>query len=103
MAVLSTDQFLDALLIRRVYQSGVCQIPFLLFCFFSQNMTVISVFPLDLSRACERKPLFGTGIGFHLGHINLLNKYGYFLLAFMGAIIMIILFPSSFGICSALP
>jgi len=52
------------------------QITFLLLCFFSQDVTVISVMTLNLSRSGESKSFLCAGICFLLWHFfNFLNCY----------------------------
>ena len=41
----------------------------LLFCgFLGEDVAVVSVLPLDLSRSGKRETLFGTGVGLKLCH-----------------------------------
>jgi len=71
-------------------------------------VTFKSVLSFDFTRTCELKPLFGTGFCFHLWHFSslyiepILWLPTYFF-EFLGAMNIVIRFPSSFGICSTLP
>jgi hypothetical protein len=44
------------------------EIPLLLLGLLRENVAVISVLSLDLSRSGKRETLFGTGVGFELCH-----------------------------------
>jgi len=44
------------------------QVTFLLLGLLGEDVAVISVLPLDLSRSGKRKALFGTGVGFEFCH-----------------------------------
>jgi hypothetical protein len=46
----------------------VIQVAFLFLGLLGEDVAVISVLPLDLSRSGKRKALFGTGVGFELCH-----------------------------------
>ena len=82
------------------------QVALLLSLLLCKNMTFVSMLTLDFTSACNLESLLGAGFGFHFWHclIILPPKVGgiksYF---FFGLIIMIILLPSSFGICSTNP
>ena len=44
------------------------EVPLLLLGLLGENVAVISVLSLDLSRSGKREALFGTGVGFKLCH-----------------------------------
>ncbi len=82
----------------------VSQISFSFLCFFCQQMAFISMFSLNLPCSCECKSFLGTRICFHLWHsVSGFKNCQFFFFIDFGAIIIFILFPSSFGICSTLP
>lgn len=61
------QQILDLCLIGSGNGARIAQVTLLFSRFFGQDVTVISVFALDLSCAGERKTLLCSGIGFILG------------------------------------
>jgi hypothetical protein len=54
-----------------VNQAGLRKISLLLFGLFRQNMTFVSMFPLDFSCSGKGEPLFGAGISLHFWHFAL--------------------------------
>jgi len=54
-----------------VNQTGLRKISLLLFSLFGQNVTFVSMFPLDFSCSGKGEPLFGTGISLHFWHFAL--------------------------------
>mgnify|MGYP006940328573 CR=1 FL=1 len=50
--------------------SRIAEVALLFRRLFGQDVTVISVFALDLSCAGERKTLLCSGIGFHFRHVG---------------------------------
>lgn len=89
------------------------QVAFPLGGFLRKDVALVSMLPFDLSGAGYVKPFLGSGFGFHFWHLSefiapvlpspcmgrIKEGAGYF----FGIIIMIILFPSSLGICSIFP
>ena len=65
---LHDQEFLHALDIDLLQDGEVIQIAFLFLGLLGEDVAVVSVLPLDLSRPGKRKALFGTGIGFKLCH-----------------------------------
>ena len=61
---------LDLCLICSLNGARIAQVTLLCSRFFGQDVTVISVFALDLSCSGERKTLLCSGIGFHFRHVG---------------------------------
>jgi len=57
--------------VRFVNESEVSQIPFSFCRFFGQDVTLKSVFALNLAASGDGKPLFCTGISFHFWHCTI--------------------------------
>lgn len=55
---LDGQQSLDSLLVNRIDKTEMSQIPFLLLGLLGENVALVSVFSLDLSRSGKRKTLF---------------------------------------------
>ena len=54
-----------------MHQTGLRQIPLLLLGLLGQNMTLVSMFPLDFPCSGKGEPLFGTGISLNFWHFAL--------------------------------
>ena len=67
------QQILDLCLIGSGNGARIAQVTLLFSRFFGQDVTVISVFALDLSCAGERKTLLCSGISFHFWHCRKSN------------------------------
>ena len=65
---LHDQELFHALDVVLVQDSEVVKVAFLLSGLLGEDVAVISVLPLDLSRSGKRKALFGTGVGFKLCH-----------------------------------
>ena len=66
--LLQRKKFLYSLLIYFAEDSEVVEISLLLLGLLCENVAVISVLSLDLSRSGKREALFGTGVGLILCH-----------------------------------
>ena len=55
---LDGQQSLDSLLVNRINKTEMSQIPFLLLGLLCENVALVSVFSLDLSRSGKRETLF---------------------------------------------
>ena len=66
--VLQNQQLFDSLLIHLLEDGEVVEVSLLFGRFFREDVAVISVLPLDLSRSGKRETLFGTGVGLKLCH-----------------------------------
>ena len=64
------QQILDFGLVGRRNDPRIAEVALLFRRLFGQDVTVISVFALDLSCAGERKTLLCSGIGFHFRHVG---------------------------------
>ena len=65
---LEHQHLLDTVHIHLFDDREVVEIPLLLLGLLGEDVAVISVLPLDLSRSGKRKALFGTGVGLELCH-----------------------------------
>ncbi len=65
------EQCFDAVHVRFVNKTGLCEISLLLFGLLRQNMTLVRMLPLDFSCSGKGEPLFGTGISLHFWHFAL--------------------------------
>ena len=65
---LHDQEFLYAAHIVLLEDGEVVQIAFLFLGLLGEDVAVVSVLPLDLSRSGKRETLFGTGVGFELCH-----------------------------------
>ena len=76
--MLDDQHFFYAGNVHLLDESEVVEIPLLLFGLLREDVAVISVLPLDLSRSGKREALFGTGVGFKLCHcVKQLINYTY--------------------------
>ena len=66
--LLQDQEFLESCDIRLLDEGEVVEIPLLLLGLLGEDVAVVSVFPLDLSRSGKREALFGTGVGLELCH-----------------------------------
>ena len=103
---LGDNHFFDPLGVTCICNDHLVEVPFLLCRLLGENVAVVSVSSLHFSSSAKR--FLAPELVFILGivTINLVKllktlQNGYFF--FTGAIIIIILFPSNLGICSALP
>ena len=64
------EQVLDFGLVGRRNDTRIAEVTLLFRRLFGQDVTVISVFALDLSCAGERKTLLCSGFGFHFRHVG---------------------------------
>ena len=113
---LGDNHFFDPLGVTCICNDHLVEVPFLLCRLLGENVAVVSVSSLHFSSSVlftfpvpvSTKRFLAPELVFILGivTINLVKllktlQNGYFF--FTGAIIIIILFPSNLGICSALP
>lgn len=104
MNLFHTQLKLHIRLVGSMYQTSVSQVSFLLFCFLSEDVTFESVLSFDLPTTSYRESLLGTGFCLHFWHfLASLNYYTILFYFFFGFTMMIIRFPSNFGICSMVP
>ena len=68
-----SQQDFNTVYVRFMHQTGLRQIPLLLLGLLGQNMTLVSMFPLDFPCSGKGEPLFGTGISLHFWHFALLE------------------------------
>ena len=66
--ILQGKKLLDPFLICLLEEGEMIQISLLLLGLLCENVAVISVLSLDLSRTGKRETLFGTGVGLILCH-----------------------------------
>ena len=66
--LLKNKELLYTTLIHLVEDGEMVELPLLLLGLLRENVAVISVLSLDLSRSGKRETLFGTGVGFELCH-----------------------------------
>ena len=66
--ILQGQKFLYPLDIHLLDDGEMVEVPFLLLGLLREDVAVVSVLPLDLSRSGKREALFGTGVGFELCH-----------------------------------
>ena len=65
---LEDQHFFDSLNIHLLEEGEVVQVAFALLGLLGEDVAVVSMLPLDLSRSGKREALFGTGDGFKLCH-----------------------------------
>ena len=95
----------DNFLINAVDEGAVVKVAFSLLALLGQDVTMISVLPLQMAAAGYLETLFGSGLGLHFWHFTIsfkVLKMSYFFVD-LGAIIICIRLPSSLGIISTLP
>ena len=66
---LEDQHFFDPLHIDVVDDGEMVEVSLLLLGLLREDVAVVSVLPLDLSRSGKREALFGTGVGFELCHL----------------------------------
>ena len=66
------EEFAYLSYVRTVYQCYVIEVTLLLLCLLRQDVTVVSVVSLDLSRSGQGETLFSAGIRFYLWHFVLI-------------------------------
>ena len=79
MGLTEAEQVANLLHIRTIHQGLVYQVAFLLLCFLSQNVTVVSVMSFDLTGSGETESLLCAGICLYFWHffvVYLLFIYG---------------------------
>ena len=68
MGLTEAEQVANLLHIRTIHQGLVYQVAFLLLCFLSQNVTVVSVMSFDLTGSGETESLLCAGICLYFWH-----------------------------------
>ena len=67
--ILQDQHLLYSLDVDILDEGEMVKISFLLLGLLGEDVAVVSVLPLDLSRSGKREALFGTGVGFLLCHL----------------------------------
>ena len=65
----------DDFLISTVDESGVVKVAFSLLALLGQDVTMISMLPLQMAAAGYLETLLGSGLGLHFWHFTLYLKY----------------------------